>query len=163
MDHNVEYTESKADKLMIDGRKIPYQDNCFDWIISTNAIEHIPEIKRVSKSDAEFLITIPFMFHEHGKPYDFRRFTRFGIVEYFKSKDFIVLETKAYLVVGLLDWLDLTLSSFRMGVLLKVLFAPIYLVIVPLINILGMFLNKIDSSESFYSSVQIHLKKKVAK
>lgn len=166
------YAESKADKLMVNGREIPYEDNCFDWIISTNAIEHIPEldfvideIKRVSKSDAEFLITIPFMFHEHGKPYDFRRFSRFGIEEYFKSKDFLILDTKisggigTYLVVGLLDWLDITLSSFRIGVVLKVLLAPIYLLIVPLINIFGIFLNKIDSSESFYSSVEVHLKK----
>lgn len=80
---------------------LPFNDNEFDCLISTQVIEHtakipetIQEIKRVVKSGGLVYISVPLAFPEHGIPYDFYRFTRFGLMELFK--DFEIIRIKSH-------------------------------------------------------------------
>src|SRR5690606_32144517 len=90
-----------------DGEKIPFSDEYFDSILSTEVLEHVfnietvlSEMYRVLKPGGTALITTPFMWEEHEMPYDFARYTPpalkhlynkhgFEVVEHFKSGDYI--------------------------------------------------------------------------
>ncbi len=73
--------------LFFDGKTLPFESNSFDFIICTEVLEHAVdpemlffEIKRVLKANSgRALITVPSMWGEHEVPYDFRRYTSFGI------------------------------------------------------------------------------------
>lgn len=73
---------------------LPFQDSEFDALISTQVLEHtakvsetIEEIKRVVKNGGLIFISVPLVFPEHGIPYDYYRFTSFGIREVFRGFD----------------------------------------------------------------------------
>ena len=77
---------------------LPFQDNEFDALISTQVLEHtakvretVAEIRRVVKPDGLVYISVPLTFPEHGIPYDFYRFTRYGLMEVFKDFEIISL------------------------------------------------------------------------
>ncbi len=77
---------NKTSDLFFDGIHIPLEDNSIDAILCTQVLEHashstnlIQEIYRVMKPGATGLITVPFIWGEHETPFDFRRFTSFGI------------------------------------------------------------------------------------
>ncbi|MBI2415261.1 MAG: class I SAM-dependent methyltransferase [Candidatus Kerfeldbacteria bacterium] len=65
---------------------LPFPDASFDVLISTQVLEHtrdldstIKEIQRVVKPGGYIFISAPFAFVEHGQPYDYWRFTQFGL------------------------------------------------------------------------------------
>lgn len=69
-----------------DGKKIPFDDNTFDSVFTTEVFEHVfnlteilPEIHRVMKKGALILITCPFAIAEHETPIDFARYSSFGL------------------------------------------------------------------------------------
>ncbi len=87
-----------ADKFF-DGINIPYDDNEFDIIICTQVLEHalyadklLSEMYRVLKTDGEVFLTVPFLWGEHEQPYDFRRFTSFGIKKLFEDTGFTIVQ-----------------------------------------------------------------------
>lgn len=85
-----------------DGKTLPFDDASFDCIFSSEVFEHIfnlPEILgelyRVLKPGGNMLITVPFVWDEHEIPYDFARYTSFGIRHILTEKGFTVIrETK---------------------------------------------------------------------
>jgi SAM-dependent methyltransferase len=69
-----------------DGKKIPFNDNYFDSILSTEVLEHvfnldeiISELHRVLRPGGYMLLTLPFVWEEHEIPCDFARYTSFAI------------------------------------------------------------------------------------
>lgn len=69
-----------------DGHSIPFKDNYFDSGFSSEVLEHIfnideilDELYRVLKPGANLLITLPFVWEEHEIPFDYCRYTSFGI------------------------------------------------------------------------------------
>ncbi len=81
-----------------DGDTIPYGDAEFDVIICTQVLEHatnpervIQESYRVLKPGGTVIYTLPMVYPEHEIPYDFRRFTRYGLEKYFNLAKFHAL------------------------------------------------------------------------
>jgi SAM-dependent methyltransferase len=77
---------------------LPFEDNEFDALLSTQVLEHtakvretVAEIRRVVKPGGLIYISVPLTFPEHGIPYDFYRFTRYGLMEVFKDFEIISL------------------------------------------------------------------------
>ena len=77
--------EKTAD-VYFDGESIPFEDGEFDAALCTEVLEHavhpdrlVGEIQRVLRSGGRLLVTVPFIWGEHETPYDFRRFSSFGI------------------------------------------------------------------------------------
>lgn len=65
---------------------IPVEDGRFDAILFTQVMEHLPdpwavtrELARVLKPGGALLYTGPLWYEEHEQPYDFYRYTQFGI------------------------------------------------------------------------------------
>jgi SAM-dependent methyltransferase len=76
----------KSPDLYYDGKTVPFGNDSFDLVISTQVLEHVPspgmlvrEMVRVLKPGGVLILTLPFVYPEHEIPYDFFRFTRYGI------------------------------------------------------------------------------------
>jgi SAM-dependent methyltransferase len=72
--------------IFFDGKNIPFPNEHFDGVVSFETLEHVfdinavfSEFHRVLKKDGQILLTIPFAWPEHEQPYDFGRYTMFGI------------------------------------------------------------------------------------
>ncbi len=92
-----EHTNSKID-VFYDGKTIPFPDNSFDSVFCSEVFEHvfnldevIEEIRRVMRPGAQILITVPFCWNEHEVPYDFGRYTSFGIRHLMEKHGFRVI------------------------------------------------------------------------
>ncbi|MGE5457135.1 MAG: class I SAM-dependent methyltransferase [Methanococcaceae archaeon] len=66
--------------------RLPFKGESFDAVVSFQVMEHLPEpleflkeIRRVLKTGGHVLLTTPFMWGEHSEPYDFFRYTRYGL------------------------------------------------------------------------------------
>jgi SAM-dependent methyltransferase len=69
-----------------DGLIFPFSDNRFDAILCNQVLEHVfnpdeflSEIHRVMKPGAKLLLTVPFVWDEHEQPFDYGRYTSFGL------------------------------------------------------------------------------------
>lgn len=87
--------------IFYDGKIIPVEDETFDSVFCSEVFEHIfnlpeilGEINRVSKKGALMLITVPFAWEEHEIPYDFGRYTSFGIKHLLAEKGFETIELR---------------------------------------------------------------------
>ena len=91
--------ERKVADIFYNGKNIPSQDHSFDGIISTQTLEHVPnpdeivaEWSRVLRHDGLLLITMPFMWPEHEIPYDYQRYTSWGLRLLLERHGFEIIE-----------------------------------------------------------------------
>jgi SAM-dependent methyltransferase len=69
---------------MID--RLPLREQSFDTVLATEVLEHVEdaeraaaEIFRVLRPGGYLLATVPYLYPTHEPPYDYRRFTHFGL------------------------------------------------------------------------------------
>lgn len=80
-----------------DGKQLPFDDASFDAVVCFETLEHVfnvdevlKEIKRILKPNGKLLISIPFAYGEHEEPYDFARYTSFGIKHILSSHNLTI-------------------------------------------------------------------------
>jgi len=85
--------------VFYDGKTIPFEDKSFDSILSNQVFEHVfnpnqflKEINRVTKMGGKFLITVPFVWDEHEQPYDYARYSSFGLKHILAENGFEIIE-----------------------------------------------------------------------
>jgi len=93
------YGEMTQPDLFADVANTGLETESFDVVLSTQVLEHIPnpkklitESKRLLKKDGICIMTIPFVWQLHSEPFDFHRFTKYGIKELFENNSFDILE-----------------------------------------------------------------------
>jgi len=81
--------------------EIPVEDARFDHVLLTQVLEHLPEparvlgeLHRVLKPGGTLWLTAPFFYAEHERPYDFYRYTQYGLRHLLESAGFEVLEVE---------------------------------------------------------------------
>ena len=96
-----EYAKST---YVCDLKKIPVEDNRFDFILFNQVMEHLPEpkevlteLQRVLKEGGKMIYTGPLFYEEHEIPYDFFRYTQYGLKDLFGKTGFEIER---------LDWLE---------------------------------------------------------
>lgn len=84
-----------------DGKEFPFQDKSFDSVLCNQVLEHVfnpreflSEINRVLKPGGKLLLTVPFVWDEHEQPFDYARYSSFGLRSLLEKNGFIVLEQK---------------------------------------------------------------------
>lgn len=142
-----EHAHSKID-VYYDGRRIPFPDANFDSVFCSEVFEHVfnlpevlAELHRVIKPGGKMLITVPFCWNEHEAPYDFGRYSSFGIRHILEQQGFRVLEQRksghfAQVQVQLLALYFhslIQIRNYRLAFLLRML------LIIP-VNLLGALL-----------------------
>lgn len=85
--------------IFYDGKTIPCTNKEFDSIMSNQVFEHVfnpndflKEVNRVTKIDGLFLISAPFVWDEHEQPYDYARYTIFGLKHILSKNGFEIIE-----------------------------------------------------------------------
>lgn len=100
---------------------IPVEDGRFDHVLLTQVLEHLPEpgrvlaeLHRVLAPGGRLWLTAPLFYAEHQAPYDFYRYTRYGMRH--------VLETAGFQVESI-EWMEgyLGTLSYQLRVMSKVL------------------------------------------
>ncbi len=88
---------NKAD-VFYKGGKFPFQDEEFDSIVTNQVLEHVfepdlflSEINRVLKKNGNLLLTVPFVWDEHEQPYDYARYSSFGLKYLLENKGFKII------------------------------------------------------------------------
>lgn len=83
---------SNINILIKEGDRLPFSDEYFDAIISTEVFEHIEnirfyaeELKRVLKKEGKMLICAPFFWDYHPYPHDYWRISEDGWKSLFKG------------------------------------------------------------------------------
>jgi len=83
---------AKNDIMTFDGKTLPFSDDYFDHIICTEVIEHVEdpdafvaELRRVLKSDGTLVATVPFSARVHYEPFDYQRYTSWGLERLFSD------------------------------------------------------------------------------
>jgi SAM-dependent methyltransferase len=159
---------SAIDKFY-DGKVIPFENEYFDSVFSSEVLTHIfnieeviPELNRVLKKNGNLLITVPFVWKENEKPNDSVRYTSFGIKYLLEKNGFEIVKqekTGHYLLVVIQLLNDYIYSSIIPGIkILKILFTII--LIFPL-NLLGLILSFIlpANKDIFMNNVIVARKK----
>lgn len=87
--------EVKKVDHFFDGKNIPFPDGHFDVVICSEVLEHaeypeylLKEMRRVIRPEGKLFLTMPFVWPEHGIPFDFQRFTTFKHLKILKENDF---------------------------------------------------------------------------
>jgi SAM-dependent methyltransferase len=170
---DIETTDSAADIIIEAEAPWPLNDNSYDCILCTQVLEHVhdtdfflSEISRVLKPGGMIILSVPFIYGEHGRPWDYRRFTSRGINSLL-SKDYDVISQDvsggigSVIVTILLNWIDDTLSLNRFIVLLKAPFLPIWILLSFAFNLFGILLDRLDYTKTLYLDNIVTAKKKV--
>jgi len=84
----------KAD-VFYDGGVFPFDADSFDSVVCNQVLEHafqpdrlISEISRILKPGGRLLITVPFVWDEHEQPWDYGRYSSFGLAALLKAHGF---------------------------------------------------------------------------
>ena len=92
--------EKKAD-CYYDGSVFPFADGSFDSAVANEVFEHVfdpdrflNEVSRVLRSGGVLLMTMPFVWDEHEQPYDYARYSSFGIRSILQRHGFEILEQR---------------------------------------------------------------------
>lgn len=95
-----DHSNSKVD-VFYNGTTLPFDNDSFDALFCSEVLEHVfnpdeilPEISRVLKPGARALITVPFCWNEHEVPYDYARYSSFGIQHLLEKHGFRVIELR---------------------------------------------------------------------
>ena len=137
--------------VFYDGNVIPFQDKNFDSVLVSQVFEHVfnpyqflKEINRVTKIDGQFLITVPFVWDEHEQPYDYARYSSFGLKHILNEHGFEIIEHRKsnngvevvfQLINAYLYKCTVTKGRYTNLLLTMFLMAPV--------NIIGLILSKI--------------------
>ncbi|MEK7641487.1 MAG: class I SAM-dependent methyltransferase [Patescibacteria group bacterium] len=85
--------------VFYDTKKFPFADETFDGIIFTQVLEHVfnpdeflTEINRTLKKGGSILMSVPFVWDEHSQPYDYARYSSFGVAHLLKEHGFTIIE-----------------------------------------------------------------------
>jgi SAM-dependent methyltransferase len=88
---------SKAD-FYYDGRHMPFEAASYDAVLCNQVLEHVfnpddflQEIHRVLTPQGKLLLTVPFCWDEHEQPYDYARYSSFGLQYLLEKHGFIVM------------------------------------------------------------------------
>lgn len=159
------YSGPKVDITIEPGKPWPLVDGQFDVVFSTQVLEHVAEtssvlgeIHRALKPGGTLVLSVPFIYNQHGAPHDYRRLSVFGVRQLFQD-DYEILQVKSEGGVGstvgllILNWLIHSLGRNSATRLLKGVFLPVIILLSALVNGIGFVFDKLDRTDSYYSNV----------
>lgn len=87
--------------VFYDGEHFPLDSGRFDAVLCTQVLEHVfeptaflEEVHRVLAPGGKLLLTVPFVWDEHEQPWDYARYSSFGLHHLLQKQGFRVLEAR---------------------------------------------------------------------
>lgn len=91
----------RPDTVVYDGESIPFPANSFDWVMATEVLEHVrrpdlllSSVYTVLRPGGGFFLSVPFWAGVHEPPYDFHRWTNYGLVDELERTGFERIEIR---------------------------------------------------------------------
>lgn len=154
-----------VDVVVASDRPWPFQPDCFDAVLCTQVLEHVPdramliaEISRVLKPGGRLVLTVPFLYPEHGQPFDFARFTQAQIRDFF-APDFEIIDLQAAGGAGtviatlLLTWIENAMNGSIASRMIKGVILPAWILFSFAVNLLGLVMDSLDRTGTHYANV----------
>lgn len=95
-----DHATSQVD-VFYDGKVLPFGDGTFDAVFTSEVLEHVfepdaalEELGRVLRAGGLLLVTVPFAWNEHEAPFDYGRYTSFGLAHLLGRHGFEVLDQR---------------------------------------------------------------------
>lgn len=92
-----ENRRGKRADAFYDGTHFPFDSGEFDSVLCNQVLEHvfepdmfIAEVHRVLKPGGTLVLTVPFVWDEHEQPYDYARYSSFGLRHLLSKHGFIL-------------------------------------------------------------------------
>jgi SAM-dependent methyltransferase len=89
------FDKSCSPDVFWDGQRMPFEQNSFDCVISTEVLEHVynpeimlAEILRILKPGGIIFLTTPFVWNLHERPFDYYRYTPFSLEKILEEAGF---------------------------------------------------------------------------
>lgn len=132
---------------------LPFAEGCAETVALLEVLEHLPnpnaaiaEAYRVLKNGGALIVTVPFLYPIHDAPFDFHRWTKYGLHELFSRHGFSLIqdgyrgkpsETAALLcnIAATKQFLNLCAGYNP----LVIIAFPLLALFIPLINAFGWF------------------------
>ena len=149
--------ESKPD-IVMDAMQLDFKENSFDIVFMMEILEHIKEpekaiseVFRVLKEDGYIVFSTPFVFGIHDAPYDFFRYTRYGLFELFKKfKTVDIKERNDYIHTIIVLCFRLLLSEYKLDKLIGMFFGLIILMLYPILYILSKLIKSKNITTGYF-------------
>lgn len=159
------YQDVNVDFVVDPDDRFPFDENMFDTILAFEVFEHVEklehttnEIVRVLKPGGRIIVSMPFLYTEHGAPNDYRRLTKFSTNLLFQQ--LVKLESiKTIGGVGsttsviILNWMDAMANINKFTRLIKGLLLPAWVLISLITNVFGKILDLVDKTDICYHHV----------
>lgn len=157
----VDWAESlhhiKADVISDLNKSISLENEIADTVISLSVIEHLAEPQifleeahRILKTGGNLILQAPWQWHIHEEPFDYFRYSPYGLKNMLKKAGFkdIEIEPQAGVFTTLSVKLNyfLVRSIYKRNMFIKYSFALLFLPIWTLTQILAIFLDKLDDN-----------------
>lgn len=117
--------------VFADAADLPLTSSIADAVICTEVMEHVPDprrmladVHRVLRPGGALVLSVPFTWHIHDEPYDYWRFTEYGLHRILEESGFEVEDLRAvngYLGANLQSQCYVLLATGR----LRPLFRPL--------------------------------------
>lgn len=143
--------------VLFDGRIFPFQDKVFDSILCNQVLEHVfepslllSESNRVLKVGGKCLFTVPFVWDEHEQPYDYARYSSYGLKYLFEQHGFKILE-QYKLMNDFRVIIQLSIGYFyKLSRKITVVKQLVQLLIIFPLNVLGWICLMIPANQDLY-------------
>ena len=165
----IDITEGGADIVVDPNLAWPLESESFDAIFASQVMEHVEnlphtlgEIVRVTKPGAVVVFSFPFLYNEHGAPYDFQRFTTHGAARLLPYEIDVLDRQGGFgstVIIMVLNWVNESLNHNKITRLLKAAILPVWLPFCFLLNMLGLLLDSIDVTNKYYNNVFLIFRK----
>ena len=141
---------------------LPIKDSSIDCIALLDVIEHLSEpekclreVKRTLKPGGKLFLQVPFIYPIHDAPYDYYRWTYYGLIELTKKYD---LKVELSYLQGTIPKTFALITNIGLAKITSDLinFTNIFILIIPFVsimifltNILGLLLSLVCNNNSF--------------
>jgi SAM-dependent methyltransferase len=157
----------KVDVVVSPDGTWPLPDHRFDVVLCTQVLEHVrftehtlSEIHRVTRPGGNLILSVPFIYNEHGQPHDYRRLSQHGVRALLED-DWEIQKVIPQGGIGssagalVLNWMQLELSLTGPRILVALALLPVWIALTTVVNAAGALFDWIDRTGLFYGNVLV--------